>query len=98
MVDLPPGLVRIRANTEYFRTFAVKKEKQQQEKQQQEQQEESERPEEPGFVPEQQNMDWAGKIYTYHQIIELMDEKLTREEKRGLKSAIKGKSTRSKQV
>ena len=93
-IDLPPGLVCIRANTEYFRTFAVEKQ------QQQEQQEESreERPEEPGFVPEQQNMDWTGKIYTYDQIIELMDEKLTKEEKRGLKSAVKGKSTRAKQV
>ena len=68
------------------------------EKQQQQEESREERAEEPGFVPEQQNMDWTGKIYTYDQIIELMDEKLTREEKRGLKSAVKGKSTRSKQV
>ena len=49
-------------------------------------------------MPEEQNMDWTGKIYTYDEIIELMDEKLTREEKRGLKSGVKGKSTRAKQV
>ena len=41
---------------------------------------------------------WGEKIFTYEEIIEMMDERLSREEKRGLKSTIKGKATRGKKV
>ena len=57
-----------------------------------------EQEEEPGLVPEEQNFDWEGNMYTYDQIVEMIDEKLTKEEKKGLKSAVRGKSTRSKKV
>ena len=42
--------------------------------------------------------DWTDKIYSHDEIIEMIDERLTKEERRGLKSVVRGKSTRGRKV
>ena len=42
--------------------------------------------------------DWTDKIYSHDEIIEMIDDRLTKEERKGLKSVVRGKSTRGRKV
>ena len=42
--------------------------------------------------------DWTDKIYSHDEIIEMIDDRLTKQEKKGLKSVVRGKSTRGRKV